>query len=206
MRPTWAIAALGLAFAACGAAEPNRFDLTTPGAHTGDGIPAATSAPNPSKTPKAKATATPKPSAKKPVTRAEKRVIKGWSDSLRQGHVTAAARYFAVPTFVSNNQQGYSILGSKDEVEEFNRTLPCGAKLLRTRRSSDDFVVGIFRLTERPNAPAPCGTGVGNMAAVAFEIDKGHITKWVRVDDAGRQDPSATPTPTATASATPTTS
>jgi hypothetical protein len=59
-------------------------------------------------------------------------------------------------------------------------------------------VVGEFRLTERRNAPAPCGQGVGAQAAVAFKISDGHIKAWVRVVDPSEADPLATPTPTAT--------
>jgi hypothetical protein len=202
MRSRWAIAALGLVLAACGAAESNRFDLTTPGAHTGNGIPAATSAPNPTATPEATATAKPE-KKRKPVTRAEKRVIKGWSDSLRRGRVSAAARYFSVPSMVSNNTPDWIVLGSPNEVKEFNRGLTCGAKLISTRRGTDQFVVGVFRLTERKGSPAPCGTGVGETAAVAFLINEEHITKWVRVLDPSQDDPTATPTPAPTASATP---
>jgi hypothetical protein len=201
MKSWRAIAALGLVVAACGSTEPNRFDLTTPGAHTGAPLPDPTEAPSASATPEASATATPEPSpstSSAKVTAAEKRIIKGWSDSLRGGHVNAAADYFQVPVLVSNNTPGYAILGTQDEVREFNRTLPCGAKLVKTRRGADGFVVGVFRLTERKNAPAPCGNGVGATASVAFQIDKGHITKWVRVVESSEKDPMATPTPTPT--------
>ena len=65
-------------------------------------------------------------------------------------------------------------------------------------------MVGVFRLTERKNAPAPCGTGVGAEASVAFEIADGHIKTWLRVADPSQADPMATPTPTATPEVTPT--
>jgi hypothetical protein len=193
MRLPWAIAGVALVLAGCGSAtkEPSRLDLTTPGVHTGEAVPTATATPTP-----------------EPVTAAEKRVIKGWADSLRHGEVNAAAAYFEVPSSVSNNEPGLVELSSVEAVREFNRTLPCGAKLLRTRRGSDGFVVGVFRLTERKHAPSPCGQGVGAEAAVAFEITDGHIKTWVRVADPAEDDPMATTTPTATptpsATATPT--
>lgn len=183
MKPSWAIAVLGLLLAACGGtAEPNRFSLRTPGAHTGDPLPAA---PSP----------TAAPDQDKPVTRAELLVIKGWSDSLRHGRVSAAARYFSVPSRVSNDNTGWIPLTTTAEVEAFNRALPCGAKLIRTRRSVADFVVGVFRLTERKGKGAGCGTGVGGTVAVAFLIRDEHIQQWVR-DDAAAVDPGAAPTPT----------
>jgi hypothetical protein len=204
MKSWRAIAALGLVVAACGSTEPDRFDLTTPGAHTGDPLPAATEAPSATGTASPQATAepgatpapSPSPSSTK-VTAAEKRIIKGWSDSLRDGQVDRASRYFQVPVLVSNNAPD-AVLGTKDAVKEFNRTLPCGAKLIKTRRGPEGFVVGIFRLTERKNAPSPCGKGVGATASVAFQIDKGHIKMWVRVVEDSEQDPMATPTPTPT--------
>ncbi len=194
MRPQWAIAGLALVLAACGGtAQSNRLDLTTPGVHTGDPVPTSAATPE--------ATATP---TTKRITSAEKRVIKGWSDSLRQGRVNAASKYFEVPSMVANNTPDPVELTSVEDVREFNRTLPCGAKLLRTRRSEAGFVVGVFRLTERKNAPAPCGTGVGAEASVAFEIADGHIKTWLRVADPSQADPMATPTPTATPEVTPT--
>jgi len=194
MKPQWAIAGLALVLAACGGtAQSNRLDLTTPGVHTRDPVP----------TPEATATPDATPTSKR-VTNAEKRVIKGWSDSLRHGRVNAAAKYFEVPSMVANNTPDPVELTSVEDVREFNRTLPCGAKLLRTRRSEAGFVVGVFRLTERKNAPAPCGTGVGAEASVAFEIADGHIKTWLRVADPSQADPMATPTPTATPEVTPT--
>jgi hypothetical protein len=179
MKPSWAIAALGLALAACGgAAEPDRFSLTTPGAHTGEATAQA-----------------PAPEESKPVTRAERLVIKGWSDSLRHGRVSAAARYFSVPSKVSDASSGWIPLTTAADVKAFNQGLPCGAKLLDVRRGPDDFVVGTFRLTERKGAGAGCGVGVGGTAAVAFLIRGERIEQWVRNDDAA-SDPAATATPT----------
>src|SRR3954451_12305415 len=86
LRPWWALTAMALTFAACGAAEPDRFSLTTPGANTGDPNfePLATLTPLPDAKPSP--TPTPTPAAKrKPVTAAEKKVIKGWSEQLRHG-------------------------------------------------------------------------------------------------------------------------
>ena len=179
--------------------------MRTPGANTGDPnfeplatltpLPNTTASPTPTPT-KAKT-----PAAKrKPVTAAEKKVIKGWSEQLRHGHVTAAARYFSLPTLVSNATPGWLVLETLDAVKEFNAALPCGAKLISTRRSAvDTFVVGTFKLTERPGAGS-CGAGTGDTVAVAFMIRRAHITRWVRDDTLV---PSPTATPDATATATP---
>ncbi len=191
MRPWWAITALALVFGACGADEPDRFELRTPGSHPGEPVAAVPATPTPTPT-----------ASPKPVTQAEKRVIKGWSDTLRRGRVVAAARYFTVPAYISNNSAAtnFQTLPTKAAVEEFNRTLNCGSKLLRTRRGPDGFVVGIFELTERKTKGDSCGAAIGETAAVAFQIQDDHILRWVQVDP-----DAAEPTPTPTPAGTPTT-
>jgi hypothetical protein len=179
--------------AGCGAAEPNRFDLRTPGTRTG--APLAQSTPEPAAT--ATATATPGP-RRKPVTSAERRVVKGWSESLRGGHVSAAARYFSVPTMISDVDLGEHFLGTQSEIEAFNRKLSCATKLVRMRRGTDGFVVGIFEQTERKGSKR-CAA-VGEPTAVAFLIRSSHIQQWVRIDPSS---PDATPTPTPAPAETP---
>jgi hypothetical protein len=193
MRVRWVLPLLGLMVAACGqSAAPDRFDLRTPGAETGAPL---TPTPEATATPRATATpeATPQPRG---VTRAERRIVRGWSDALRRGNVAAASRYFSVPALAVNPQPAF--LATASDVNAFNRELPCGAKLVKMRRSAEPkFVVGIFRLTERPGA-GECGTGTGKLAAVAFQIYRGHITSWIRADSE-----LATPTPGPSATATP---
>jgi hypothetical protein len=185
--PVWALGALTLGLCACGGTT-DRFDLRTPGAKTGDpSVVAAATTPEPTATP------TPKPKGG-PVTSEEKRVIRGWSEELRHGHVTAASRYFTIPSVVSNIAGGADKLSSRDAVKQFNATLPCGAKLVKTRRSVKRFVVGTFMLTERPGGA--CGTGTGKLAEVAFLIRHHHINQWVRVADPSQATATPTPTPT----------
>jgi hypothetical protein len=189
VRLLWAaLAVLGLVASACGDGGPGRLDLTTPGAHTGAGS-VSTLAPRATATPKAKA---------RPVSRREKRVIRGWADELRHGHVAAAARYFTVPSLVNPDlTPGLIVLRSRKAVKTFNRGLPCGARLLRTERSADGFVVGVFRLTERPGV-GNCGDGKGHLAAVAFKVRAGHIMQWMRQPDPAepKAKPKAAPTAT----------
>ncbi len=187
-RPAWALAALALLLCACGSSGPGRLTLRTPDANTGDPV-AKFPLTNPTPTPTASPSPTPAPQGG-PVTSEEKRIIRGWSDELRHGHVTAASRYFDVPSVVSNGG-GADKLASKADVMEFNSTLTCGAKLVKTRRSVHHFVIGTFELTERPGGT--CGTGTGSLAEVAFLIQHHHINQWVRVPD-----PAPAPTPTAT--------
>jgi hypothetical protein len=178
MKPVARVAALSLVLAACGGSHTNRMDLKTPGTDTGHGVnifPLVNPTPTPTPTP----TATPKPEGG-PVTSEEKRIIRGWSDELRAGHVAAAARYFTIPAVVSNAGTD-ALLSSQADVKKFNKALPCGAKLVKTRRAVNHFVIGTFEWTDRPGAD--CGSGKGHLAEVAFRIQHHRITQWVRGPD-----------------------
>lgn len=148
---------LGLAIAACGgSSEPDRFSRTTPKA-------AQAEAP------------------RTPVTDAEKRVIRGWSEQMRHGDVAAAAKYFSVPSEIVNLPPSGDLI-SERQVEEFNDAMPCGAKLLSVARTVNELVVADFELTSRPGAE--CGTSAGTRATFAFLIDgDDHITRFILVDD-----------------------
>jgi hypothetical protein len=194
-RSSLALVALAVGLAACGEAKQDRFDLKTPGAHTGLG-PVATTPPAATATAPPKGKSRGRAGAKKPksdtppkrVTAEERRIIRGWSDALRHGHVAAASRYFAVPVLVVNPTQ--AILSSREAVQSFNATLPCGAKLLTTRRGEAGSVIATFRLTDRPGGSC---TGIGELAAAEILVRKHHIISWLRRDDA--IDPAATATP-----------
>jgi hypothetical protein len=162
----WALPALALGLAACGSHHDKRFDLTTP------------------KPPPATAI------TQQPVTHAEAAVIRGWADTLRNGRIARAARYFALPSQVANGTALLPI-STFAQAKAFNRALPCGAKVVALERSSDGYVIATFRLTERPG-PGSCGTGTGASAFVAFRTRHGHIVQWIRVPD------SATPPSTVT--------
>jgi hypothetical protein len=186
----------GLALAACGGSTPDPLDLRTPGSHPGV-LPSSTLPPPPTATPTPKAKPKPKPKPA-PITREERRVITGWSDALRHGHVAAAARYFSVPSVVENGIQAF--LTSRAAVRHFNAALGCGAKLLGVRRGKGHAALATIRWTRRPGAK--CGIGVGDLAAVAFLVRRHLIIEWVRddaeVDPAIAGKASGTPTPTST--------
>jgi hypothetical protein len=114
-------------------------------------------------------------------------VVRAWADTLRRGHVRAAARYFALPSVVSNGTAPIR-LEDRAAAEFFNRTLPCGAKVLRVE-DTGAYLVARFRLTERPG-PGRCGAGVGGEASTAFLIRRRHIVQWRRVVEPA---PEATP-------------
>jgi hypothetical protein len=116
-------------------------------------------------------------------------VIKHWSDELRAGDVPAASERFSIPSVVQNGTPALQLFDRR-EVEAFNRSLPCGAKLTEAT-TSGRFVIATFELTERPG-PGECGTGVGEMAKTAFVIHNGLITEWRRVVDAQDAAPTGT--------------
>lgn len=110
-------------------------------------------------------------------------VIRGWTEALRRGDVARANAYFRIPSRVSNGGPPIE-LRSKEAVDLFNRSLPCGARLLSARLQPDGFVLATFRLTERPGR-GECGTGTGERARTLFDIEKGKIVQWLRAVDPG---------------------
>ncbi len=106
-------------------------------------------------------------------------VIEGWTEALSEGDVAAASDYFAVPS-VAQNGTAPLTLRTRDDITAFNRSLPCGAELVRARPAGR-FIAATFRLTERPGGS--CGPGSGNLARTAFVIENGKIVQWRRLPD-----------------------
>ncbi len=116
-------------------------------------------------------------------------VIKSWADELRSGDISAASNRFTIPTFVQNGTPLLQ-LTNRRQVEQFNQSLPCGAKLTAAS-TSGRYTIATFVLTERPG-PGQCGNGVGEAAKTAFVIQDGHITEWRRVVDTEPTGPTST--------------
>jgi hypothetical protein len=112
-------------------------------------------------------------------------VIKGWVDTLADGDIDGAADYFAVPSVVQNATPPLT-LRSRADVVGFNRSLPCGAKLVKARPVGR-VIVATFRLKERPGGA--CGSGVGLLARTAFVIKDGRIVQWRRLPNPSLQPP-----------------
>jgi hypothetical protein len=163
-RLAWGVLLFALLGAGCGAqSDSERFSLRTPG----------TDQPIVREIAGSEKARTGKP------TKAEVEVIRGWADALRAGHVSAAAEFFALPVLVADGVNPLHPLKKRADVVDFNKTLPCGAKLVQTQRGESSFVIAKFKLTERPGA-GECGTSVGNPAYTAFLIEKRHIVQWRR--------------------------
>jgi len=116
-------------------------------------------------------------------------VIERWADELRAGDVLAASERFAIPSVVQNGTPPIRLTDRRD-VEAFNRSLPCGAKLTEAL-TSGRYTVATFELTERPG-PGECGDGVGETAKTAFVIHDDLITEWRRVVDLPGNEPPST--------------
>jgi hypothetical protein len=160
-----ALAAAALAIAACGHERA--------GTHTTVTVRVQPAAPAPHRPP-ALAAAT--------------RVIKGWSDTLRHGHVVAAARYFALPAIVQiqPNEAPLRITRRREAIA-FNLVLPCGARMVRAEREGR-YVNALFVLTERPGAQCDAP---GATARTAFLIRGGRIAEWRRAPDEPGDDEAA---------------
>lgn len=137
-----------------------------------------------------------------PALKADTRVIRGWSDALRAGHLQRAASYFAVPSLIDDGQgMGPLVARTPAQVRALT-TFTCGSVLERTQRVGR-YVVARFRLTDRPGGN--CGSGVGQTAYTAFVIHDGKIKEWRRVPDpsavphggggGGQQQPAPRPAP-----------
>jgi hypothetical protein len=148
--------------------------------------PAASATPATSASP-----AAPPSSGDDPVTAEESKAIRGWSDTLRHGDIAGAARYFALPAVVANGSPPLR-MSTLAQAEQFNRALPCGAKVVRLERGAHRYVIATFRLTERPGA-GRCGSGTGALAQTAFRVRDDHITLWLRVPTPAEQGAPSTP-------------
>jgi hypothetical protein len=115
-------------------------------------------------------------------------VIRRWADTLRAGDVEGAARLFGLPATIANGDAPQR-LRTAAGILAFNASLPCGARLLRTRRR-EGYTIATFRLTERRGGD--CGAGVGDIAATAFKLRAGRIVEWLRVPTSS---PRAAPPP-----------
>jgi len=99
-----------------------------------------------------------------------------------------AARYFRLPALVENGPPLLE-LSTRKAVRLFNRSLPCGAKLVSARRVGR-YTIATFRLTERPGRGS-CGAGAGQKAATAFRFEGKRIAEWRRVPLPTEPRPSA---------------
>jgi hypothetical protein len=109
-------------------------------------------------------------------------VIEDWVETLSSGDVREAADYFALPSVTENAGPPLTLRTRADAID-FNRSLPCGAKLLRARPMGR-LIDATFRLTERPGGD--CGSGTGLRARTAFLIRGGKIRLWRRLPNLPR--------------------
>jgi hypothetical protein len=112
------------------------------------------------------------------------RVIRGWSQALRSGHVAAAAAFFRIPSVIFLGDAPPVRIRSRTDAQTANAALPCGAELISTHRVGR-FVNALFRLTNRPGrgGGSGCGSGAGETARTNFLIENGRIVEWLRAPD-----------------------
>ena len=103
-------------------------------------------------------------------------VVRGWADDLRRGDVDGATARFAVPAIVANGTPEIR-LTTRREVRFFNDSLPCGGRVVETKRHQG-VIIATFVLTDRPGSRCD---GTGNRARAAFEVRDGRIVRWLRV-------------------------
>lgn len=131
------------------------------------------------------------------------RVIRGWSDALRRGDLSAAAGYFSLPSVMidGTDANGNALviqISSRAQAEAANAALPCGARLISADQRGR-YVNALFRLTGRRGlGGSDCGTGAGETARTNFVIAHGLIVQWIRApDDPGDNGEPTAPAPVA---------
>lgn len=108
-------------------------------------------------------------------------VVRAWAADLRRGDVRAAADRFALPSLVANGTP-VERLETRVQARSFNASLPCGGRVVKTRRRAR-LVIATIVLTERPGGD--CGAGAGGTATTAFDVRDGKIVRWIRVPERG---------------------
>ncbi len=135
-------------------------------------------------------------------------VIKGWSTALRQGHLDAAAAYFATPSAFVDGGSGsaVSVVTIRDlaQARLVNASLPCGATFISADQRGR-YVNALFRLGARTGVGGGgCGSGSGQTARTNFLISGGKILEWIRAPDDPGDNGGGTPAPPPTPSPSPT--
>jgi hypothetical protein len=124
-------------------------------------------------------------------------VIRAWATALRTGHVTAAARYFQLPSLFYTGNGPPVQLRTFGQVQVANASLPCGAEFVSAHREGR-YVNALFRLTNRPGPGGAqgCGSGTGLTARTNFLIRGGRILQWIRAPDEPGDNATPAPPPT----------
>ncbi len=99
-------------------------------------------------------------------------VVRAWTDAVRADDFDAANELFAVPATVANGTPRIK-LDNANEVDAFNRSLPCGAFVTGAEQLADDYLRVVFKLTDGPG----CN---GSEAEVTIRVVDGLITEWLR--------------------------
>jgi hypothetical protein len=111
-------------------------------------------------------------------------VIRAWADAVRDHNYDDANALFALPATIANVGPKVRIT-ERSGIDVFNRSLPCGAKLLDTQVASGGYVRATFELVD---GTGPCE----GEADVSFRIVDGHITEWLREGTAPPADTTET--------------
>ncbi len=196
-----AVAALALLAGGCGSSGGAKSHAATP---TTAPRPAAAPPPAAKRGHGAITIPSPRPTGRSADPAAVK-VIEDWSDALRHGDVTAAARFFALPSTMINGVDAngqVSVLAIRTTVQALaaNASLPCGARFVSADQRGR-YVNALFRLTGRSGpGGSDCGGGPGQTARTNFVIAHGRIVAWIRApddpgDNGGQTAPQPEPAP-----------
>jgi hypothetical protein len=111
---------------------------------------------------------------------AGEKVILAWTEAVRDGDYEKAKGLFATPSTIFNGGPKVT-LETTDDIDAFNRSLPCGAVLEATQVQANEHLLATFRLV-KASGGRTCRGSIGAKARVSFLIDAdGHIKEWFRV-------------------------
>jgi hypothetical protein len=109
-------------------------------------------------------------SSEQPVpVQTDREVIRGWIAALNAGDYVAAASYFRKGAVVEQTDEFR--LRTREDAEEFNRSLPCRADLTDTK-DEGGTTLAAFRLRTGPGGPCH------GRARVRFTIERGKVKEW----------------------------
>jgi hypothetical protein len=113
--------------------------------------------------------------------------INGWVSAVRRNDLQTAARYFALPVVIQQSQGEVSVSDPAD-LDTFNATLPCGARLVKTQ-ATGHYAVATFKLTSRPGHTCK---DIGATVQVALAFKGRQIVEWRQLPE--NAQPAPTPT------------
>jgi hypothetical protein len=106
-------------------------------------------------------------------------VVRQWSDALNHGQNADAAAFFAPGARAVSAEGEVLVLGTRQDAERFNASLPCQGAIIAMSRE-ENRVTTTFRLDQRGTFACPTPLTVDT---TVFTIEDGKIVRWEQLPD-----------------------